>query len=193
LDAHGNPVGAPRRFFYDLSGSAGHRDAQVRHALSRLLHWAQACGAKAIAIEDLDFTDDKTREKHGRRKRFRNLISRFPTARLRSRLVAIAAEQDVAVVAVDPAYTSRWGAEHWRQPMSTPTRRVTRHEAASIAIGRRALGHAIRRRTARPPGDRSDHQGLRDAQAGPRAPEREQGTRPPDPDRPPGGPPPNGT
>ncbi|GGL10253.1 transposase [Planomonospora parontospora] len=193
LDAHGNPVGAPRRFAYDLSGSAQHRDAQVRHALSGLLHWARQCGVKAIAIEDLDFTNDKTREKHGRRKRFRNLISRFPTAKLRNRLVAMAAEQDVAVVAVDPAYTSRWGAEHWQRPMSAPRRRVTRHEAASIAIARRALGHAIRRRTTRPPGDRSDHQRLRDVQAGEHAPERGQGTRPPDPDRPRGGPPPGGT
>ncbi|WP_203736455.1 hypothetical protein, partial [Catellatospora chokoriensis] len=31
LDAHGNPTGAPRRFGYDLSGTADHRDAQVRH------------------------------------------------------------------------------------------------------------------------------------------------------------------
>ncbi|MFF4140144.1 IS200/IS605 family accessory protein TnpB-related protein [Streptomyces sp. NPDC001698] len=38
LDVHGNPVGAPRRFFYDLSGSAQHRDARIRHALTRLLH-----------------------------------------------------------------------------------------------------------------------------------------------------------
>ncbi|MCP3822942.1 transposase, partial [Streptomyces sp. A3M-1-3] len=35
LDIHGNPTGQPRRFFYDLSGTADHRDAQVRHALSR--------------------------------------------------------------------------------------------------------------------------------------------------------------
>lgn len=41
LDAHGNPTGSPRRFFYGLTGSAEHRDAQVRHALTRLLHWAQ--------------------------------------------------------------------------------------------------------------------------------------------------------
>ncbi|MBT2481162.1 transposase, partial [Streptomyces sp. ISL-94] len=33
LDRHGNPTGNPRRFFYDLRGSADHRDAQVRHAL----------------------------------------------------------------------------------------------------------------------------------------------------------------
>ncbi|MFC5752868.1 IS200/IS605 family accessory protein TnpB-related protein, partial [Actinomadura rugatobispora] len=43
LDPHGNPVGDPKRFGYDLSGTADHRDAQVRHAISRLLHWAKRC------------------------------------------------------------------------------------------------------------------------------------------------------
>ncbi|MER6355585.1 IS200/IS605 family accessory protein TnpB-related protein, partial [Streptomyces sp. NPDC001634] len=54
LDAHGNPCGQPRRFFYDLSGAASYRDAQVRQALIRLLHWAARHGLN-IAIEDLDF------------------------------------------------------------------------------------------------------------------------------------------
>ncbi|MGW4048562.1 IS200/IS605 family accessory protein TnpB-related protein, partial [Streptomyces sp. NPDC004721] len=126
LDEHGNPVGAPRRFGYRLTGSAQHRDAQVRHALIRLLHWTARRGL-ALAIEDLDFAADKTREKHGRRKRFRKLISGLPTARLRARLVSMAAELGVTVVAVDPAYTSRWGAQHWQRPLNTNRRRTTRH------------------------------------------------------------------
>ncbi|MFI9587402.1 IS200/IS605 family accessory protein TnpB-related protein, partial [Streptomyces sp. NPDC052236] len=114
LDVHGNPVGEPQRFFYDLTGSTVHRDAQLRHALSRLLHYTRRSGAAAIAIEDLDFAAEKGREKHGRRKRFRRLLSRFPTAKLKARLVSMAAEQDIAIVAVDPAYTSKWGAQHWQ-------------------------------------------------------------------------------
>ncbi|MBA2950201.1 transposase [Streptomyces himalayensis] len=177
LDQHGNPVGEPQRFFYDLSGSAAHRDAQIRHALTRLLHYARRCGVAAIAIEDLDFADSKTREKHGRKKRFRRLISRFPTARLTARLVSMAAEQDVAIVAVDPAYTSRWGAQHWQKPLATGRRETTRHDAASIAIGRRALGYPIRRRTAPPPPHQSDAVGHRTVQAGSENRRRE-GTRP---------------
>lgn len=42
LDEHGNPVGEPRRFDYDLTGTASRRDAQIRHALTRLLHWARS-------------------------------------------------------------------------------------------------------------------------------------------------------
>ncbi|EFL24855.1 transposase, OrfB family protein [Streptomyces himastatinicus ATCC 53653] len=157
LDIHGNPVGEPRRFSYGLSGSAQHRDAQIRHTLTRLLHHTRATGAGALAVEDLDFTDGRCREKYGRNKRFRRLISRFPTAKLKARLVAMAAEQNIAIVAVDPAYTSRWGAQHWQQPLTTSNRKVSRHDAASIAIGRRALGHPIRRRTT-PPHD--DQRGL---------------------------------
>ncbi|MFB6962098.1 IS200/IS605 family accessory protein TnpB-related protein [Streptomyces sp. NPDC056309] len=177
LDVHGNPVGAPRRFFYDLSGSAQHRDAQIRHALTRLLHHTRRAGASSIAIEDLDFTDGRTREKHGRNKSFRRLISRFPTAKFKARLVLMAAEWNVGIVAVDPAYTSQWGARHWRQPLATPVREVTRHDAAAVAIGRRALGYPIRRRTAPPPHDRRDRAGHRTVQAGPETRGREE-TRP---------------
>ncbi|MFH9981240.1 IS200/IS605 family accessory protein TnpB-related protein [Streptomyces sp. NPDC017179] len=176
LDEHGNPLGAPRRFDYRLTGTAGHRDAQVRHALIRLLHWAKRHGL-ALAIEDLDFAAETTREKHGRRKRFRKLISGMPTARLRARLVSMAAELGVAVVAVDPAYTSRWGAQHWQKPLTSTTRKPTRHDAAAVAIGRRALGCPIRRRTAPPPPHRSDAVGHRTVQARPGIPGRE-GSRP---------------
>ncbi|WP_406467719.1 IS200/IS605 family accessory protein TnpB-related protein [Streptomyces sp. NBC_01594] len=191
LDRHGNPVGGPRRFFYDLSGTAGHRDAEIRHALTGLISWAVRAGVAAIGIEDLDFTTEKTREKHGRRKRFRQLISGMPTAKLKARLVSMAAEHGLSIVAVDPAYTSLWGAQHWQKPLATPRRILSRHDAAGIAIGRRALGHPVRRRTAPPPHDRSDRAGHRTVQAGPGDRGRE-GTRPPTTDRPPGGPSPSG-
>ncbi|WP_235006484.1 transposase [Nocardiopsis sp. JB363] len=174
LDTHGNPIGDPRRFDYQLSGSATHRDAQVRHALTRLLRWAQSCGVRAIAVEDLDFTDSKSREKHGRRKRFRQLISGMPTGKLRARLLSMCAETGIGVIAVDPAYTSRWGAQHWHKPLTGRKRRTSRHAAAAVAIGRRALGHAIRRRMAPPPHHRSDGAGHRTIQAESRSPGREE-------------------
>ncbi|MEU5327814.1 IS200/IS605 family accessory protein TnpB-related protein [Streptomyces parvus] len=166
LDAHGNPVGQPRRFFYDLSGSADHRDAQVRHALARLLNWAKRCGVAAIAVEDLDFATEKTREKHGCKRRFRQLISGMPTSRLRARLTSMVDATGIAIIAVDPAYTSKWGAQHWQKPLISKTRKTTRHDAASIAIGRRAQEHPIRRRTTPPREDQSDRRGHRIVQAG---------------------------
>ncbi|MFB6784748.1 IS200/IS605 family accessory protein TnpB-related protein [Streptomyces sp. NPDC056352] len=192
LDRHGNPVGDPHRFPYDLSGSAGHRDAQIRHALTRLINWAKSAGVAAIGIEDLDFAPEKTREKHGRRKRFRQLVSGIPTGKLKARLVSMAAEHGLSIVAVDPAYTSQWGAQHWQKPLTTPHRTMSRHDAAGIAIGRRALGHPVRRRTAPPPHDRSDRAGHRTVQTGPGDRGRE-GTRPPTTDHAPRGPSPSGT
>jgi IS605 OrfB family transposase len=174
LDTHGNPCGEPRRFFYDLTGTAEHRDAQVRHALTRLLHWARACGVKAVAIEDLDFQAEKTREKHGRRRRFRQLISGMPTGRLRARLASMADQTGIAIIAVDPAYTSKWGAQHWQEPLTSTTRKTSRHDAASIAIGRRAQGHPIRRRATPPRAHQSDVHGHRTVQADRRAPGREE-------------------
>ncbi|GGU79549.1 hypothetical protein GCM10010178_83060 [Lentzea flava] len=166
LDPCGNPIGAPRRFGYDLSGRAGHRDAQVRHALTRLLHWTRRSGTTAIAVEDLDFASLIAREKHGSRP-LRNLVSRFPTRKLRARLVSMAAAQAVTVIAVDPAYTSKWGVQHWKRPLTTPARQVSRHDVASIAVGRRALGYSVRRRTAPPRDDQSDRHGHRTVQARP--------------------------
>ncbi|MEU7837773.1 IS200/IS605 family accessory protein TnpB-related protein [Nonomuraea sp. NPDC049129] len=167
LDVHGNPIGNPRRFGYDLSGGAGHRDAQVRHALTRLLHWARGCQVMAIAIEDLDFAQEATREKHGRNKRFRRLISGMPTGKLKARLTSMAQTAGISVVAVDPAYTSRWGAQHWQNPLTSRTRRTSRHDAAAVAIARRAQQHPIRRRTPPPPHDQSDRAGHRSVQAEP--------------------------
>jgi IS605 OrfB family transposase len=127
-----------------------------------------------------------TREKHGRRKKFRQTISGTPTAKLNARIVNMAAEHGLTIVAVDPAYTSQWGAQHWKQPLTTPARAMTRHDAAAIAIGRRALGHPVRLgvppaegwgRTATPRIHQSDGHGHRAAQAPPGAREREE-TRP---------------
>lgn len=192
LDLHGNPVGDPRRFHYNLSGNTGYRDAQVRHAITRLVHWTKQVGVAAIGIEDLDFTAEKTREKHGRKKKFRQLISSMPTGKLKSRLASMATEQGVAIIAVDPAYTSRWGAQHWQKPLATPQRQITRHDAASVAIGRRALGYPIRRRTTPPHHDQSDRRGHRTVQAAPGTRGRD-GTRPPATDLPTRGLSPNGT
>jgi IS605 OrfB family transposase len=153
----------------------------LRHALTRLMHWAVREGAGAVAIEDLDFTDSTTREKHGRRKNFRQTISGIPTARLKARIVNMAAEYGLTIVAVDPAYTSMWGARHWKQPLTTPARAMTRHDAAAIAIGRRALGHPVRRRSATPRIHQSDGHGHRAVQAPPGAREREK-TAPRSPD-----------
>ena len=147
LDAHGNPVGQPHRIDLNLAGPAVRRDAHVRHAITRLLRYARRHGIGDIAVEDLDFADTRTsgRETMGRGssgKRFRRIVAGLPTAVFRSRLCAQAGRHGVRLYAVNPAYTSTWGNQHWR----TPYENVTRHEAAATVIGRRAQGFTARRR-----------------------------------------------
>jgi IS605 OrfB family transposase len=148
LDAHGNPIGAAERIDIDLTGSASRRDAQVRHAITQLIGYAQRFGIAAIAVEDLDFADARTlgRETMGsgaRGKRFRRtVVSGIPTAVFRNRLAGMCHRAGIAVFAVNPAYSSIWGAQHWQHPYEN----VTRHQAAATVIGRRAQGFSARRR-----------------------------------------------
>src|ERR1022692_3899646 len=58
----------------------------------------------------------------------------------------MACNTGMAVIAVDPAYTSRWGAQHWLAPMQQHHPKLTGHHAAAFVIGRRGLGLRARRR-----------------------------------------------
>jgi hypothetical protein len=153
----GNPAGAPVTIALPLAGlSASQRDGRLRAAISELTRLARLHGCQAVVIEDLDFADarEQGRERAGSRpsrgrcgRGFRRLVSGIPTGKLRDRLVQMAANAGLAVIAVDPAYTSRWGREHWLAPLqhqASPT--ATGHHAAAVVIGRRALGHRARRR-----------------------------------------------
>lgn len=152
LDTHGNPTGRPITIPFTLAGSTGQRDAAIRHTLTRLLRVTLTRGCGTIAIEDLNFDDARNfgRETMGRGaggRRFRRTVAGIPTAVFRNRLQGMAHTAGIRLVAVNPAYSSMWGDEHWRRPTSTPTHKTSRHEAAAIVIGRRSQGHPARRRT----------------------------------------------
>ncbi|MCQ8832350.1 hypothetical protein [Streptomyces malaysiensis] len=153
LDRHGNPIGEPVTIPLDLTGPAATRDGRLRAAISGLIALAHEHGCVGIAIEDLGFADARVtgRETMGRGRRgktLRRTVSGIPTGRFRERLRGMAYHRGLVVIAVDPAYTSRWGGQHWTRPLQDQSRKttVTRHHGASVAIGRRALGHGIRRR-----------------------------------------------
>ena len=155
LNPDGNPVGAPVRIPLEIKGlPAGTRDARIREAITQVLVHAKQFGAAAVVVEELGFEVEKTREKHGRKKTFRAMISGFPTLAFRTRLVAMASRQGVAVIAVDPRYTSKAGGRDWQYVLAGgptapsasrgTTRNVaTRHAGAAVAIGRRGLAHGL--------------------------------------------------
>ncbi len=152
----GNILGTARTLDLDLTGqSATTRDGRLRAAITDLLTHAHAVGAGAIVIENLDFADARTqgREKTGNRpsrgrkgRRFRRQIAGIPTAKFRDRLTQMASNTGLAIIVVDPAYTSKWAAQHWLAPMKHHHPQTSGHHAAALVIGRRGLGHRARRR-----------------------------------------------
>jgi hypothetical protein len=156
VDASGNPVSAPVTIPLDLAGlAAPTRDGHLRAAISELIALAEANGATAVVVEDLDFAAARHegREHAGRRpargrrgRAFRRLVAGIPTARFRDRLVQMTANRGLAVIAVDPAYTSRWGAQHWLDALQDISPDASGHHAAALVIGRRGLAQRARRR-----------------------------------------------
>lgn len=156
VDPSGNPVAAPVTIPVDLAGlAATSRDGHLRAAISELVGIARVNQCRAIVIEDLDFAASREagREHTGRRpsrgrrgKSFRRLVSGIPTARFSGRLTQLAANAGLWVIAVDPAYTSRWGAEHWLGPLQQISSDASGHHAAALVIGRRGLEQRARRR-----------------------------------------------
>jgi hypothetical protein len=152
----GNVTGTPVTIPLELAGlQAPTRDGRVRAAVSSLIATAKTAGARAVVIENLDFKEARAegrersgnRPSHGRRGRaFRRIIAGIPTARFRDRLVQMSANADLSVVVVDPAYSSRWSAQHWLAPLREHHPETTGHHAAALVLGRRGLGHRARRR-----------------------------------------------
>ncbi|MGH3201430.1 MAG: hypothetical protein ACRDOA_04405 [Streptosporangiaceae bacterium] len=185
LTPDGNPAGPPVTVPVTLAGlPASQRDGRLRAAVSTVIALARERGCAAIVIEDLDFADarDQGRERHGSRpsrgrvgRRYRALVAGLPTGRFRDRLVQMAANAGLAVIAVDPAYTSRWGIEHWLGPLRERVSPVpaSGHHAAAVVIGRRALGHRARRRA----GVTGGGQRTSRRRAAPRAPAAARATR----------------
>jgi hypothetical protein len=154
INRHGNPVGLGIDIPLMLDGlPVSTRDGRLREAISSLLDLARQRGCTAIGIEDLDFVDARAsgRETMGRGrrgKRFRRVVAGIPTRQFRDRLAQMAANHGIVVVAMDPGWSSRWGAAYWQRPLQAryPRTQITRHHAACVVLGRRALGLRARRR-----------------------------------------------
>ena len=155
LDVHGNPVGRPIRKNIPERGFSAHRLGALREAVSQLVKWAQQQGVTVIAIEKLDFTDIRTRQR-GRRgkagKTTRRKVCGIPTSRFVHTIASAAYRNGMTVIAVDPAYTSIWGARYWKKPLDRSRRqRGDRHQAAAVVIGRRSQGYSEKRKSSQSP------------------------------------------
>jgi hypothetical protein len=156
LAPDGNVIGTPATIPLDLAGlPAAARDGRLRAAISGIVATARQHDARSIVIENLDFAEARAegRERAGNRpsrgkrgKGFRRAVAGIPTGKFRDRLTQMAYNAGLAVIVIDPAYTSRWAAEHWLAPLREHHPKATGHHAAALVIGRRGLGHRARRR-----------------------------------------------
>lgn len=155
LTPDGNLLGAPATIPLSTTGLPGPtRDARVRDAVSVIIGIARNNCASAVVIENLDFAAARRdgREHHSNRpsrgsrgRRFRRMVAGIPTGRFRDRLTQMTTNAGIAVIVVDPAYTTRWAAEHWLAPLRKHHPHASGHHAAALVVGRRGLGHRARR------------------------------------------------
>ena len=170
LDIHGNPIGAPIVERIPQEGTAAQRLGSLREAVARLLKWGKRGGATFASIEHLDFADARAlgRQKfrRGRSGRTtRRKVCGIPTAQFTHTVSSAAHRNQITVVAVDAAYTSRWGRRWWQQPLNQSRRqRGDGHAAAAIVIGRRSQGHSEKRRRRLHPSRPEDRQGRTSAE-----------------------------
>ena len=156
LDPHGNPKGAPLTVRIDQQGSSAQRLSRVREAVDELHRWGKERGATFSSVEKLDFADlralGRQRPRRGKAGRTtRRKTAGIPTGQFMAALTSNAQKHDMAVIAVDPAYTSRWGALYWKKPLDkSRTQQGNSHEAAAVVIGRRSQGHGAKRRNDNP-------------------------------------------
>ena len=147
--------GEPATIALDLDGlPASTRNGRLRAAVAAIIRLARAGQCRSIMVEDLDFADTRqtgrgTLGRGKRGKRFRRTVAGMPTRAFRDLLVGMAANANLWVVTVDPAWTSKWGQRYWQEPLTESTKTsvaVSRHHAAAVVIGRRGLGLGARRR-----------------------------------------------
>ena len=165
-DEHGNPCGEPFTVPFPTEGPESLRDAHLRHALTTVIKFAVAEGCETLDMEYLDFADSRStgRETMGsgaKGKAFRRAVSNIPHAKIARQTASMARRAGLAVIASDPAYTSKWGAEHWLAPIRQ-TRKgaaATGHHAAGCVISRRSHGYKARRKAGAAAADQRNRSG----------------------------------
>ena len=156
LDSSGNPIGEPAPCAVETAGlGASRRDGRVRAAISALFTARRAELHGDRGGEPRLLRGPRHRPGNPRPRPARETAAPHhcwhPHPKVPHPAERHGRAPGIAVIGVDPAYTSRSGAQHWRAPLQQQTSDpVTTHHAAAAAIGRRGLGLAIRRRPAGP-------------------------------------------
>ncbi len=156
VDEHGNPTGRPQTFELLEEGTSEQRRGKLLESVDAALKWAVSCGARVVATEKLDFSRSKA---HGRQifrrgqagKTTRRKIAGLPTSQVFDAVTANAKKHGITHIAVDPAYSSKWGTRYWKPALNQSHRQhASSHHAAAVVIARRSQSHAAKRKNPEP-------------------------------------------
>ena len=155
LDHSGNLLGRPAHISLvteDLPATT--RDGHLRQAITEVLDMADLYGCHLIAVENLGFHEMRAsgREEQRSSPWFQKVVCGMPTAQFCNRLVAMASRRGILVVGVPAAYSSIWGAQYWQGTLSSKSHKISKHTAAAVVLGRRALGYRARCKAQASPG-----------------------------------------
>ena len=138
VDAAGNPNGRLTVPMLTQHRRTDQVEATIGNAVARIVALAKKHG-RPIAIEDLDFEAKKARLREECSPGMARMLSAFVSKAFRSMLERRAAREGVAVIAVNPAYTSLQGRVRFMDRYG-----LSVHHAAALTIGRRAMNHSER-------------------------------------------------
>lgn len=138
VDGAGNPKGRLTVPMLTQHRRTEQVEATIGDAVARIVALAKKHGVP-VAIEDLDFEAKKTRLREECSPGMARMLSAFVHKTFRATLERRAAREGVAVIAVNPAYTSLQGRARFMDRYG-----LSVHHAAALTIGRRAMNHSER-------------------------------------------------
>jgi IS605 OrfB family transposase len=133
VSTDGNPL-AWGKVTLDLTGSAAQNADSIGRAVAKLISVARTHGA-VIAHEELDFTRSRANLRYGCSRRLARLLSSFAYHKFFATLSSRARREQVAVVSVNPAWTSVLGQANYAGVYG-----VSVDQGAACVVARRALG-----------------------------------------------------
>jgi len=114
--------------------SSNKRDWLIGNLVKEVILWIKSFGINTIAMEDLKFKNDLDTNR-----RFNRIVSNFTRAKIKQNILTRCLREDVAVIFVNPAYTSIIGQLKYARMYE-----LNSHQAAAYVIARRALGYGER-------------------------------------------------
>lgn len=136
IDYFGNLVG---QYHYPLQyhGTGNKANSEMQEVISQIVKVA-VLKEKPIVIENLDFKKTKAKSYKGtgkKGKQYNKMIHALDYARYKERMENATYRNEIELIKVNPAYTSRIGMEKYGNRM-----KLNRHQSASYVIARKGIG-----------------------------------------------------